>query len=191
MTCPMLNYDNHMEVRLVKDKASPPPSNDAGTTFVTITTISITVSLALKVLLPDININPAIAFPNTTPSPEELSTDWPGTSPTSGGGGQTAPDVLPEYSSYRYRSEFVQIVDCHTVYPAAANFRAYPGLANHGIQGVVPHGEWVLLTGLVSYADGIVWHQVVNQSRLWQSFEPGAFNQIDANQLGWVAGCFM
>ncbi|GAB4459599.1 MAG: hypothetical protein OHK0037_05310 [Elainellaceae cyanobacterium] len=186
----MLNYDNHMEVRLVKDKEPPPPSNDAGQTLITITTVSITVSLALKVLLPDININPAIAFPNTTPPPEEFSTGWPDSPPISGGGGQTAPDVLPEYS-YRNGGEFVQIVDCNTVYPAAANFRAYPGLASHGIRGVVPHGELVLLTGLVSYADGIVWHQVVNQSPLWQSFEPGAFNQIDANQLGWVAGCFM
>jgi hypothetical protein len=185
----MLNYDNHMEVRLVKDKEPPPPSNDAGKTFITITTISITVCLTLKVLLPDININPAIAS-NTTPPPEELPTSWPDAPPPFDIGVPTDPGVFPD-SSYRNGGEFVQIVDCNTVYPAAANFRAYPGLASHGIRGVVPHGEFVLLTGLVSYADGIVWHQVVNQSRLWLSFERGAFNQTDANQLGWVAGCFM
>ncbi|WP_448599379.1 hypothetical protein [Thermoleptolyngbya sp.] len=66
------------------------------------------------------------------------------------------------------------MVECHTVYPAAANFRAYPGLASRGIRGVVPHGAWVMLTGLSHHADGILWHQVINQSRLWQSFEPGA-----------------
>ncbi len=61
MTCPMLNYENHMEVRLVKDKA-PPPSNDAGKTIVTITSISIAANLAIKVLFPDIAISPAIAL---------------------------------------------------------------------------------------------------------------------------------
>jgi len=58
----MLNYENHMEVRLVKDKAPPLPSNDAGKTIVTITSISIAANLAIKVLFPDIAISPAIAL---------------------------------------------------------------------------------------------------------------------------------
>jgi len=183
MTCPMLNYENHMEVRLVKDKAPPPPSNDAGKTIVTITSISIAANLALKVLFPDITISPAIALDNTTPPAEAISIERHDNPPP-----HQNPTFPPE-SSVMGRGLF-QIVECHTVYPAAANFRAYPGLASHGIRGVVPHGEWVMLTGLSHHADGILWHQVVNQSRLWQSFEPGAFNQLDANQLGWVAGCF-
>ncbi|BAU40686.1 hypothetical protein O77CONTIG1_00490 [Leptolyngbya sp. O-77] len=185
----MLNYENHMEVRLVKDKEPPPPSNDAGKAVVTITTISIAVSLALKVMLPDINLNPAIASPNTTPPVEDFPTEWPNNPPPSVNAPST-PVPGPDATD-RYGRGFFQIVECGTIYPAAANFRAYPGLANHGIRGVVPHGEWVLLTGLVSYADGILWHQVVNQSRLWPSFELGAFNQLDRNQLGWVAGCFV
>lgn len=189
MTCPMLNYENHMEVRLVKDKEPPPPSNDAGKTVVTITTISIAASLALKVMLPDININPPIALADPMPPAEEFPADWPNNPPPSVGGPSTS--TLAPDPSYGYGRGFFQIVECGIVYPAAANFRAYPGLANHGIRGVVPHEEWVLLTGLVSYADGILWHQVVNQSRLWPSFQPGAFNQLDRNQLGWVAGCFI
>ncbi|MFQ3618834.1 MAG: hypothetical protein SNJ57_17100 [Cyanobacteriota bacterium] len=184
MTCPMLNYENHMEVRLVKDKEPPPPSKDAGKAIITITSISIAANLAFKVLLPDVNISPAIAFDYTLPPAEEIPVERYDNLPP-----HQAPTFLPE-SSVVGRSLF-QIVECHTVYPAAANFRAYPGLASHGIRGIVPHGEWVMLTGLRRYADGILWHQVVNQSRLWQSFEPGAFNQLEANQLGWVAGCFI
>ncbi|GAB4156049.1 MAG: hypothetical protein Fur0046_35950 [Cyanobacteria bacterium J069] len=182
----MLNYENHMEVRLVKDKEPPPPPNDAGKTIVTVTTISISTYLTLKVLLPEITIDPAIAFPQTIPPTpvETFDPEWSDDLPMPPVGGQSSGSVVAAQGWF-------QIVECNTIYPAAANFRAYPGLASHGIRGVVPHNQWVMLTGAVRYADGIVWHQVVNQSRLWRSFKPGSSNQLEANQLGWVAGCFM
>ncbi|MDX2211855.1 MAG: hypothetical protein SFY66_01075 [Oculatellaceae cyanobacterium bins.114] len=176
-----LDYENHLELRLVKDKKPDPPKGN-GATIVTVTvTVAITFALSLE---------SSLIFP-----PPGSSDDPPATSvsfETGSGGGDKPTSVPPEELPFPATpDQKLQINDCNGVYYAGANFRVEPALTPLVIRGVVPEGEWVTLTGKTDSADGIIWYQATNDSELEFSIEPGAQNRTQANQTGWIAACFL
>ncbi|TVP65527.1 MAG: SH3 domain-containing protein [Leptolyngbya sp. LCM1.Bin17] len=72
-----------------------------------------------------------------------------------------------------------------------ANFRAYPSLDAAAIQGVVLAGDPVQLTGHTVFADGVFWYEAKNELPLALSSEPHSNNQLDRQQVGWIAECFV
>ena len=75
--------------------------------------------------------------------------------------------------------------------PAHANFRAHPSFSPGSILGVVAIDESVNLTGRTTQASGELWYEVVNFAQLHPTPEVGAQNLTAANQVGWIAGCFV
>ncbi|MEL6385016.1 MAG: hypothetical protein AAFQ89_21650, partial [Cyanobacteria bacterium J06626_18] len=80
---------------------------------------------------------------------------------------------------------------CNGVLAGSANFRDWPALTPSAIRGVIPVGQWVSLTGKKVPSDGLFWYEAVNEAVLTPSVEPAAQNQLQANQLGWIADCFV
>ena len=178
----VLNYDNHLEIHLVKNPP-PPPEDKAFRTFVTISvsvTITITLELAGVIDIRDFLILDPID-PSQIVHPENDSSSNP-----------EIPVVVtvppnPEGTDSNHR---VQIDQCHGVPSEGAYFRAYPAMAPDAIKGAVRRGEWVVLTGVKEYGDGITWYEVINESPLDHS--PAAYAYEPApNQYGWIASCFV
>ncbi|MEO1147391.1 MAG: hypothetical protein AAFY26_17550 [Cyanobacteria bacterium J06638_22] len=85
-------------------------------------------------------------------------------------------------------------VQIHACYgdPVPAHFRDYPSLDSASIKGAVLQGDWVTLTGRTTPIDGINWYEARNHSPLEPSAGGFPINyQSDANQLGWIADCFV
>ncbi|MBE9139013.1 hypothetical protein IQ254_17745 [Nodosilinea sp. LEGE 07088] len=80
---------------------------------------------------------------------------------------------------------------CNGTSMAGASFRIQPSTVPTMIQGIVPAGQTVFLTGQSTYGDGIIWFQAVNESILAPSDNPDAENQTAINQLGWIQDCFV
>jgi hypothetical protein len=85
----------------------------------------------------------------------------------------------------------IQIYACNGS-PGPAHFRAYPALEGSAIKGAVAQGDWVSLTGNTTFSDSVLWHEARNRSPLEPAAGgfPGNY-QSDANQLGWIADCFV
>lgn len=80
---------------------------------------------------------------------------------------------------------------CNGAFAGGANFQDWPSMSPAAIRGVVPAGNWVVLTGGTAYGDGVIWYEAINETPLVWSIEPTAQNQTHANQLGWIANCFV
>ena len=74
---------------------------------------------------------------------------------------------------------------------AHANFRQFPSLAPGSILGVVTIGQFVQIAPHPVQAEGLVWYQATNLAPLAPSTEATAQNQLQAGQVGWIAGCFV
>ena len=189
----VLTYDNHLEVHLLPTKKNPPPPppDNAVVTVVTIS-IGITITIALE-LAGVINIGEvAVALPMAEQRSQDQISPFEGdsierriTKPNPPVGGPLLPNPGVTYSNYR-----VRIDRCHDMRYEGANFRAYPAMTPHAIKGAVLTGEWVVLTGVTAYGDGILWYEVMNESPLTHSLE--AYTYVSApNQYGWIASCFI
>ncbi len=96
---------------------------------------------------------------------------------------------LPSVSATPSAQSF-RISTCHGS-PAPANFRQIPNFSPGSILGVVTIGQSVQIAPHPVQAEGLVWYQVVNLAPLAPSTEATAQNQIQAGQVGWIAGCFV
>jgi len=67
-----------------------------------------------------------------------------------------------------------------------ANFREFPSLDPAAILGVVAEGDTIYLTGRRVSADGETWYRATVPNAI---AEPS--KQIQPNQQGWIAGCFV
>jgi hypothetical protein len=70
------------------------------------------------------------------------------------------------------------------------NFRAYPSLSPNALLGAVRHNDIVYLTGRQTYENGVAWHEAIAPS-LFPVPDPGAINNTQPNQVGWIASCFV
>lgn len=74
----------------------------------------------------------------------------------------------------------------------AAHFREFPSFSPAVILGAVDIGQSVWLTGRQVQADGETWVQVINPSPLKRAIGvPVQQQRFEANQTGWIAGCFV
>ena len=182
----VLNYDNHLEIYLVKNP--PPTSKDnAFMTFVTIS-IGITITLALE-LSGVINFDENVKACSISGSIDKSQT-FPCEGDPNGNPNIPAESAVlpsPEDTDSNHR---VQIDRCYGQLSEGANFRAYPAMTPDAIRGAVLAGEWVVLTGVKEHGDGITWYEVINESPLDHS--PAAYAYEPApNQYGWIASCFV
>jgi hypothetical protein len=104
--------------------------------------------------------------------------------------------IVPSMQDMVYGVDFepYQIVIppvCNGASTTGASFHIQPSTSPATIQGIVPGGQGVLLTGKSTYSNGIIWFQAINESTLVPSSHPDAENQITFNQLGWIQGCFV
>jgi len=203
---PSLDYDNHVEVRLIKDKPPDPPKGDNGVTFLAVAlTVTLPFTFALD-LFPGLNAEfnwpqnvqvrweetPSVSEPPQAPAPP-LPANVPETipSPIPQPSDPPAQRVLMVQERRIVQARRMQVWECNGVYPIAANFRAYPSRSPFVIQGAVLPGDWVTLTGRRSLGDGIVWYEAINESNLTHSVESQAPYQPAARQMGWIASCFV
>jgi len=201
---PCLDYDNHVEVRLLKDKPAPPPKSDNGATFFAVAiSLPITFTLFGELIGGIDNFN---LFPPEEP-PAETYVAPDDDIPRGGISGPTPP--LPAYPPQQplpplsltpgtyahyvdsFRNVQIQIEECNGHYPPGANFRSQPELSPGVILGAVMTGEWVKLTGRRIEGDGIVWYEARNESRLEISLENPGSRRLWADQIGWIAACFV
>ncbi|MEM9818315.1 MAG: hypothetical protein AAF827_18160 [Cyanobacteria bacterium P01_D01_bin.6] len=130
--------------------------------------------------------------PPTDPTTPPTAPTAPPTAPTTP---PTAPTTLPTVPTTPLTAlPYTRISIpryCNGHYAGSANFRSSPTLMPSAIKGVVPVGNYVLLTGEVLPGDGVHWHQAINESNLLRSNEPAAQNQLGAGQIGWIADCFV
>ena len=75
--------------------------------------------------------------------------------------------------------------------PAHANFREYSTFSPRSILGVVEIGESINLTGRTTRANGERWYEAINLASLHPTPDAGAQNRLFANQVGWIAACFV
>lgn len=87
-------------------------------------------------------------------------------------------------------SQSLQISGCNG-FPAHANFREYPSFSPRSILGVVEIGESINLTGRTTRANGERWYEAINPASLHPTPDAGAQNRLFANQVGWIAACFV
>lgn len=137
------------------------------------------------------------AGPSFQSAPQRVPQSVPdATQPTGAGNSAIAPsqpytaptNTLPPSSTRQYQSFLITTCDGLA---DGANFRTAPNLDPNTILGVVPAGQAVLLTGRNSQSNGVVWREAVNPNELAFSVEAEAQNQTSANQMGWVADCFV
>ncbi|MBE9101161.1 hypothetical protein [Vacuolonema iberomarrocanum] len=196
-----LDYENHLEVQLVKNKPKEKPPSDNGLRFIATTVISVPIALELigtiDVFPDNLTITPQIPQPEVvlppppTPMPAPEIVDHPipdnpvvePLNPPVIGVSNTNPGVLIAGS--------MQIDQCNGHF-LAANFRAYPAYTPTAIRGAVLRGEWVYLTGETADSDGILWYEAINYDPLALS-EDGyeIYYRSQANQVGWIARCFV
>lgn len=180
----MLNNKNHIEVRLIEDKEPPPPKSNGGIVI----TITVTATLALTFTL---TFKPEIIFPDRREPPPEIP--WPiplnVESPLPP---EEHPFIVGEHLLAPKPGLAVRINQCNGSDYAGANFRGFLSLTPLSIRGVVPQGDWVVLTGITARTHDIFWYEAINQSALSRSNEPYAKEQkMDSNQKGWIAACFV
>ena len=80
---------------------------------------------------------------------------------------------------------------CNGLNVIGADFRMQPSEADSVIQGIVSPNQWVSLTGITAYENGVIWYQAVNESELSRSTNPNANNQLFELQQGWIQECFV
>lgn len=186
-----LNYDNHLEVYLRKNKE--PPKKKPGVHVTTVFTLAVTATLTLQVNgvldLGNYKMKGTVAesIPETDqPIPEP--TEIPQFTPPA----QPIPNPLNNFQTVDTSSVRVQIHPCSHYHSSGANFRELPLLSSKTIKGMVAIGDWVALTGLTVNSDGIIWYEVMNETPLLLSAEghPDAFNPAPF-QYGWIASCFI
>ncbi|MEO1209205.1 MAG: hypothetical protein AAFX78_06655 [Cyanobacteria bacterium J06638_20] len=179
----LLNYDNHLEIALKKEKKPPPPDN-TGKIIATITlTLTLTFTLEATGIINLVAPQPKYAH---TDPPTPFHTPYvlqPGHPPLDSD--ESRPNVGgPGLGN-------LQIHSCYG-HPSSANFRESPAHDDAAIKGTVPIGEWVYLTGETAVRDGIVWYEAVNYSPLAMSNNGYAASyQPQASQFGWIAACFV
>ena len=78
-----------------------------------------------------------------------------------------------------------QISSCNGI-SGDANFREFPSLDPSAILGVVAEGDTIYMTGRRVSVDGETWYRATVPNAI---AEPG--KQIQPNQQGWIAGCFI
>lgn len=71
-----------------------------------------------------------------------------------------------------------------------AHFRKQPTFASNAILGAVKAGDTVQLTGNQVFVDGIWWHEAI-ASTLHAASTDQAQNNLEPNQTGWIASCFV
>jgi hypothetical protein len=59
-------------------------------------------------------------------------------------------------------------------------------MAKSAIEGVIESGQSVYLTGRTVQADGETWHEAISPDVI-----PNSGKQIQLNQTGWIAVCFV
>lgn len=217
----MFPEDKHLETFLVPNKEKPkPPSPVAEAIRVVISiAIPVTITLTLFETLAEFNVTPnrVPASPTgtiTEPTEEPLSEDpfspnpsGPPASPAgpTGSGevppanpaGSTGSDEIPPYFLQRTypNGRLIRIPEfCNGFRADAANFRISPSLHVSAIKGIVRVGNRVFLTSerrMDIDGNGIIWYRAFNSSPLEKSQENGAFNDLSANQEGWIADCFV
>lgn len=180
----MLTYDNHVEVRLIENKKPEPEKSDVGVVI----TVGVTVTLAITLTL-----SFAAELPGKPPSinpyweePEQSEEDKKNS-------GEEMVTPIPKSTPFALvPGQRVRIDQCNGVEEYdGANFRDYPALTPVTIRGVVPEGDWVTIMSEKIDANGISWYQVVNLSRLSESDQPNVQHDLEANQMGWIAACFV
>lgn len=198
-----LEYDNHLEVQLVKNKPKEkPPVIDPFLILI----ILFAASILIPVLGPiDVFNNNGTGLPQVPPTEDSFP---PSATPNSSSGDSssqipaTSPDSLSDITNNRsvevsdpdprvITTGSIQINTCNE-HPAAANFRAYPNYSPNVIKGVVEWREWVYLTGITAYGDGIRWYQAMNYLPLRRSEDVyEIYDRSQRNQIGWIAACFV
>ncbi|MBD2461848.1 hypothetical protein H6G89_12395 [Oscillatoria sp. FACHB-1407] len=195
----MLDSKGHLEVRWVPEKPPSPPSPDNG--------FGKNVAIALVTIVLFIAVQRAfeassstVEDPSLAPNPEDVSQDerlevveqsvavWG--LPTNEEPNNSLQPLEEKTSRPIPRSQ-TQINDCNGMNYDGANFRDEPALTPLTIRGIAPQGAWVTLTGETTQIDGVTWYQVINHAELLPSPEPGAQNRTRANQVGWIADCFL
>lgn len=118
------------------------------------------------------------AVANTpSPPPAAPSLSAPAPAPTQ--------SSAPDYSGYQAH----RITTC-SGQESNANFRQFPSLSSSAILGAVRHGDLVYLTGRTTSQNGVAWYEAIAPS-LFPVPDPGAVNNPQPNQLGWIASCFV
>ncbi|RZM79186.1 hypothetical protein [Leptolyngbya iicbica] len=199
----MIPPGHHLKTRLEKDAPSKPKPD---LTFITVRTTIISISIALTISIPitiklfeslleNLVIN--LGEQSSDEIPDPLPEATPDTPPkvTLDSSPKVTLDPLPEVppeSSERFSQNRVCIPNsCNGKYAGSANFREAPSLSTLVIKGVIPVGECVFLTGNTAHGDNVIWHEAINETFLRRSLETAAKNQLSANQLGWIADCFI
>jgi hypothetical protein len=197
-----LSYENHLEIQLVKNKEEKPKSN-YGFLIPLILLLPFIITLAASISpipeLEGVDVAPFGGdfnqFSAQTPNAEgQTPLEFSAQAPNAEGqtpleeelnSNQEITPFIPE------NSVSVRINSCNGVNYAGANFRDEPALTPLTIRGVVREGEWVTLTGKTFWDGQINWYEATNNSVLSNSNELNAQNQTYANQIGWIAACFI
>lgn len=193
---PCLDYDNHVEVRLIKDKPPPPKQNNGFAFFAVAFTLGLTLfkfapefntefGLPSTIQIPTIESIPSSDIPNIEQLPD---IPLPVNIPSNGWTPNQAPLEIEDSSDMNFHR--VQIEECNGHFKAA-NFRSKPSLSPSVIKGAVMQGEWVEVTGRTSVADGITWYEARNLFELARSLDSSAPYQGYRGQWGWIAACFV
>lgn len=100
-------------------------------------------------------------------------------------------ESIPHSSDRTHQPYKAQITigSCNSVF-GNANFRESPRMNSGAILGEVMAGNSVKLTGRIAEGDGITWYEAI-APELLPSRQIGAINQTQANQIGWIASCFV
>lgn len=125
-----------------------------------------TPTTAPPVAAPSVSVSPS---PSPSSSPAPVLTPPVVSSPVETAMSTAQPSIPEGYVPY-------QIDTCNGT-PATARLRRYPSLDQSAQIGVVQRGRTILLTGVTSEGDGLLWYEVANP--------------VDPSQKGWIAGCFV
>lgn len=194
--------DEHLEVHRVPNESSPQPTiivEAPATVIAKATVISVSVFFSIPFTFQFLGIEPEIiidqfffgqnsADTNSNADLNEPTSSNNDRSSVPEGVDDPRPpnQILPSQIQSR-----ISISQCHKFIVEGANFRSAPSLDSSVIKGIILAGQSVLLTGTTAYGDGLFWYEATNEFVLTPSIELNAQNQIDANQLGWIAACFV